>query len=318
MKKRLLVMTPISHIYGLEKLLKKHFKLDKIEYPSNKQIFKIIQNYEIIFTNPNMSKVFLSQELLQKAKKLETICTASTGTNHIDLSYAYKKKIKILSLRDKKKIINKISSTAEHALALIMSKIRNIYEATISVKKENWDYRPFIGRQMNNLNVGIIGYGRLGKMMAKFLLPLAGKIFIYEKNFKIKNLKKKISQVSLKKLISNSDIISLHIHADEKNLNFINSNILNLMKKNVLIVNTSRGEIINETDLVNFLKKNKDATYSTDVLKGEILNKFESKIFKYSKVSNQVLITPHIGGMTSDAQELAYIGVAKKLISNLN
>ncbi len=318
MKKRLLVITPISHIDGLEKLLKKYFKLDKIENPNNKQIFKIIQNYEIIFTNPNMSKVFLSQELLQKAKKLEIICTASTGTNHIDLSYAYKKKIKILSLRDKKKIINKISSTAEHALALMMSKIRNVYEATISVKKENWDYRPFIGRQMNNLNVGIIGYGRLGKMMAKFLLPLVGKIFIYEKNFKIKNLNKKISQVSLKKLISNSDIISLHIHADEKNLNFINRNILNLMNKNVLIVNTSRGEIINEIDLVNFLKKNKDATYATDVLKGEITNKFESKIFKYSKVSNQVLITPHIGGMTSDAQKLAYMGIAKKLISNLN
>ena len=318
MKKRLLVMTPISHITGLEKLLKKYFKLDKIENPSNKQIFKIIQNYEIIFTNPNMSKVFLSQELLQKAKKLEIICTASTGTNHIDLSYAYKKKIKILSLRNKKKIINKISSTAEHALALMMSKIRNVYEASVSVKKENWDYRPFIGRQMNNLNIGIIGYGRLGKMMAKFLLPLVAKIFIYEKNFKIKNLGKKISQVSLKKLISNSDIISLHIHADEKNLNFINRNILNLMNKNVLIVNTSRGEIINEIDLVNFLKKNKDATYATDVLKGEIKNKFESKIFKYSKVSNQVLITPHIGGMTSDAQKLAYMGIAKELISNLN
>jgi len=311
-------MTPISHIAGLERLLKKYFKLDKIENPSNKQIFKIIQNYEIIFTNPNMSKVFLSQELLQKAKKLETICTASTGTNHIDLSYAYKKKIKILSLRNKKKIINKISSTAEHALALMMSKIRNVYEASVSVKKENWDYRPFIGRQMNNLNIGIIGYGRLGKMMAKFLLPLVAKIFIYEKNFKIKNLGKKISQVSLKKLISNSDIISLHIHADEKNLNFINRNILNLMNKNVLIVNTSRGEIINEIDLVNFLKKNKDAKYATDVLKGEIKNKFESKIFKYSKVSNQVLITPHIGGMTSDAQKLAYMGIAKELISNLN
>ena len=311
-------MTPISHIAGLERLLKKYFKLDKIENPSNKQIFKIIQNYEIIFTNPNMSKVFLSQELLQKAKKLEIICTASTGTNHIDLSYAYKKKIKILSLRNKKKIINKISSTAEHALALMMSKIRNVYEASVSVKKENWDYRPFIGRQMNNLNIGIIGYGRLGKMMARFLLPLVGKILIYEKNFKIKNLGKKISQVSLKKLISNSDIISLHIHADEKNLNFINRNILNLMNKNVLIVNTSRGEIINEIDLVNFLKKNKDAKYATDVLKGEIKNKFESKIFKYSKVSNQVLITPHIGGMTSDAQKLAYMGIAKELISNLN
>ena len=88
------------------------------------------------------------------------------------------------------------------------------------------------------------------------------------------------------------------------------------MKKNVLIVNTSRGEIINELDLVKFLKKNKDAKYSTDVLRGEVLNKFESKILKYSKSSNQVLITPHIGGMTKDAQELAYIGIAKKLISN--
>ena len=87
------------------------------------------------------------------------------------------------------------------------------------------------------------------------------------------------------------------------------------MNKNVLIVNTSRGEIINEIDLVNFLKKNKDAKYATDVLKGEIKNKFESKIFKYSKVSNQVLITPHIGGMTSDAQKLAYMGIAKELIS---
>ena len=318
MKKRLLVMTPISHINGLEKILKKYFTIDKVEDPTDIQVFKIVHKYEIIFTNPNMSKVFLSQKLLQKAKKLEVICTASTGTNHIDVNFAHKKKIKIISLRDNKKIINKISSTAEHALTLMMSKIRNVYEATVSVKKGNWDYRPFIGRQMNNLNVGVIGYGRLGKMIVKFLFPLVNKIFVYEKNFKIKNLNKKIFQVSLKALLSNSDIISLHIHADEKNVDFINKKTLRLMRNNVLIVNTSRGEIINELDLVNFLKKNKDARYSTDVLKGEILNKFKSKIFKYSKVSDQVLITPHIGGMTLDAQELAYIGITKKLISNFN
>src|SRR6056300_502148 len=111
MKKRLLVMTPISHINGLEKLLKKYFKLDQIDNPSKNQIFKIIQNYEIIFTNPNMSKVFISKKILQKAKKLKIICTASTGTNHIDIDFSKKKKIKILSLRSNKKIINKISST---------------------------------------------------------------------------------------------------------------------------------------------------------------------------------------------------------------
>ena len=74
--------------------------------------------------------------MLQKAKKLKIICTASTGTNHIDIDFSKKKKIKILSLRSNKKIINKISSTAEHALTLIMSKMRNVFEAATSVKKE--------------------------------------------------------------------------------------------------------------------------------------------------------------------------------------
>ena len=120
-----------------------------------------------------------------------------------------------------------------------MSKIRNVNEAALSVKKGNWDYRPFIGRQMNNLNVGIIGYGRLGKMLTRYLSPLVNKILIYEKNFKIKNLNKKILQVSLKKLLTISDVISLHIHADQKNINFINKKKLSLMKKDILIVNTS-------------------------------------------------------------------------------
>ena len=89
-------------------------------------------------------------------------------------------------------------------LLLVMSKIRNVNEAALSVKKGNWDYRPFISGQMNNLNVGIIGYGRLGKNV-DYLSPLVNKILIYEKNFKIKNLKK-ILQVSLKKLLNISDV----------------------------------------------------------------------------------------------------------------
>ncbi len=319
MKKKLLAITPISHIRGLESFLKRHFDLDKFEDPTQEVLLKIIHKYEIIFTNPNMSKIYLSDKIIKKAKKLKVICTASTGTNHIDLDYTKKKKIKVLSLRNEKKIINQISSTAEHALALIMATVRNINKANMSVKRGYWDYRPFIGRQINNLIIGVIGYGRLGKMIVKYLIPLAKKILVYEKKkLNMKNFNKKVSQVSLKKLFTNSDVITLHIHADKQNLNFINKKTLHLMKKNILIVNTSRGEIINELDLVNFLKKNKGSKYSTDVLKGEILNKFKSEIYKYSKISDQVLITPHIGGMTLDAQELAYMGIAKKLISTFN
>tara|TARA_B100000787_G_scaffold168350_1_gene156944 strand:- start:446 stop:1402 length:957 start_codon:yes stop_codon:yes gene_type:complete len=316
MKKKILVITPISHINGLEELLKKHFILTKLDDPNKKQVLKIVHKYDVIFTNPNMSKVFISKEIMNKGKKLSSICTASTGTNHIDLKFAKKNNVKVISLRNNKNIINKISSTAEHALSLMLAKIRKIPESNQSVKNNIWDYRPFIGRQLNNMKIGIVGYGRLGKMLVKYLLPLAGKIFIYEKQFTIKNVNKKIKQVSLKKLLMESDAISLHIHADKINIDFINKKTLNLMKNNVLIVNTSRGEIINETDLVSFLRKNKKAQYATDVLKGEILDKFNSKVLQYSRNSNQILITPHIGGMTKDAQELAYLGVAKKLILN--
>ncbi len=175
-----------------------------------------------------MSKIYFSEKLLSKAKMLEYICTASTGTNHIDLNYCKNNKIKIISLKKEKKIIQKISSTAEHALTLIFAGLRNLYPAVKSVEKKKWDYRPFIGKQSNYLNFGIIGYGRLGMMVVKFLKPLAKNIFVYERNFKIKIKKNdKIKQVSLNFLLRNSDVISIHIHADEKNKEFIDKKKLN-------------------------------------------------------------------------------------------
>lgn len=313
-KKKLLVITPIQHIDGLHSFLKKNFIVDIISDPKESHLIKIISKYNSIFTNPNMSKVFISKKILKKAKLLESICTASTGTNHIDLDFAKKNRIKIISLRNNLKIINQISSTAEHALSLMLSAVRNIIPSSESVKKNLWDYRPFVGRQLNQLTIGVIGYGRLGKMFTKFLTPIVKNIYVFEKNFQIRLKSKKVISSNLEKLLQKSDVISLHIHADQDNIEFINKNKLMKMKKNVILINTSRGEIINENDLVQFLKKNKEAKYYTDVISDELRNKYKSKIFKYNKKSNQIIITPHIGGMTIDAQKIAYFGAAKKLI----
>ena len=261
-----------------------------------------------------MSNLFLSENNLKHFKDLKCICTASTGTNHIDLKYIKKKKIKLISLRKKLKIISAISSTAELAFTLMMNALRNVKLASESVKNGKWNYLPFVGRQMNYLTIGVIGYGRLGKMFTKFLKPFTKNILIYEKEFKIKDTNR-IYQCSLNKLLKKSDVISLHIHADKKNINFFNYRKLNLLKKNVVVVNTSRGEIINDFDMNNFLKKNKSARYFTDVLNNEIKNKNKSIILKkFRKNSKQILITPHIGGMTEDAQQLAYNGVLEELI----
>ena len=158
----ILVITPIKHIPGVIEILNSVGNITFIDDPSLDDVIKIISNFDAIFTNPNKSKVFIGKELIDAGTKLSVICTASTGTNHIDKKYCKVKNIKVISLTEERKIINKISSTAEHAFALMLSSLRKIPQSFDSVKSFNWDYEPFIGRQLDHLTIGVIGYGRLG------------------------------------------------------------------------------------------------------------------------------------------------------------
>lgn len=304
-KDNLLIITPVKHIKNLSSKFKNFQKIKILENPSYKQVSNIIQNYSVIFTNPNMSNVMIDQRLIDRGKKLKCVTTASTGTVHIDKSYLKRKKIKLISLTKEYKTIEKISSTAEHALALTLSKIRSVVPSSQSVKNGEWNYTKFIGRQFTELKVGIIGYGRLGKKYSKYLLALGSKVFVHDPFKKVKN-KKIIKSKNLKNIFLNCDIISLHLHVNKNTIKMINKKILKFAKKNLLLINTSRGELINENDLINFLNKNPNSSYATDVLADEVKNKKNNKLIKLFKKNNQILITPHIGGMTTEAQEIAY------------
>ena len=305
-----LVITPIDHIKNVKEIIKSYSKIKILNDPSYTEVLREISKYDALFTNPNKSKVFIDKKLIKKAKNLKCITTASTGTNHIDIEFLKKKKIKLICLTQEYPTIRKITSTAEHALALTLAQTRNIIEAANSVKKNEWDYLNFIGRQISNLNVGVIGYGRLGKYYAKYCVALKSKVFIYDPYKKAKY--KNIIQVSnIKKIFNKCDIISLHIHANSENKNLINHSLLKFAKKDLLLINTSRGEIINEKDLLFFLKKNSKAKYATDVISNEIGDKKKNRLINMYKKNNQILITPHIGGMTHEAQEIAYNRVAK-------
>ena len=304
-KNSILIITPIKHIRYLYSKFKDFDKIKILENPSYSEVLSIIKDYSVIFTNPNMSSVLIDKKLIDKGKKLKCVTTASTGTVHIDKSYLKRKKIKLISLTKEYSTIKKISSTAEHALALTLSKIRNVVSSWQSVKDGEWNYTKFIGRQFTELKVGVIGYGRLGKKYSKYLLALGSKVFVYDPFKKIKN-KKIIKCKNLEKIFRNCDIVSLHVHVNKNTINMINKKILSYAKKNLLLINTSRGELINENDLINFLNKNQYFSYATDVLVDEINNKKNNRLLKLFKNNNQLLITPHIGGMTTEAQEIAY------------
>ncbi len=312
METKILVITPIKHINGLEKKLKSFGKLDIYDDPTEKFIKEIIQNYNIIYTNPNKSKVYLGKKLLDKAVNLKVIATASTGTNHIDVDYAKRKKIKVLSLTKDLKTIRKISSTAEHAFCLTLASIRNLIPSIYSVRKGYWDYTKYVGRQMDYLKVGIVGYGRLGKFYAKYCRAFNTGISVYDPYKTIKT--KYINQLnSLDNLLKESDVIAFHVHLNKETYHLLNSKNISKLKKNAVIINTSRGEVVDEKAIINFLKKNKSAKYACDVIENELKKKSESKLIKFSKKTNQIIISPHIGGMTLEAQQIAYHRIADKL-----
>ena len=321
-KKTLLIITKIDTIKGLLAKLKKKYNVHYFPDASLNQLKRMSENEKskisAIFTNPNRSKIKLDQHILRMFSNLDVICTASTGLVHIDVDLCKKKNIHVISLRKDLDVLKNISSTAELAFLLMMLSIRDVITSSKDVRKGNWDCEKFVGRQIDHLKIGVIGFGRLGKMFASYSSAFNAKVYIHDPNIKNTSYYPKYNFTSsIHDLAKKVDIVSLHVHVTKETKEMINKKFLSYCSKNVIIINTSRGEIVNEANLVKFLKKNKNSKYMTDVISNEITSRKQSPIFKEFKnqdTGNQIFITPHIGGMTHDARYLAYHQSVSSLI----
>jgi|TARA_B110000196_G_C21043904_1_gene613869 phosphoglycerate dehydrogenase-like enzyme len=312
MRPKILVITPVQHINGVKETLESFAEVTYLEDPSLQEVIEIIEPYDSIFTNPNKSKVYIGPELIDAAKNLKVICTASTGTNHIDKDYASKKRLPILALTEEREVINRISSTAELAFTLTMVSLRHVVRSHNKALDGEWDYTNYIGRQMNCLTIGVIGYGRLGKMYSNYCKAFGSRVIVYDPYKRVND--SDIEQVDdLDILLTESDVISIHVHVTDETQDMLNDTAFRKLKSDALIVNTSRGDIVNELDLVAFLEKNPDARIATDVIADELRNRLESPLLKYAQKCEQVTITQHIGGMSREAQEIAYGHAATRL-----
>lgn len=309
---KILVITPVRHISGVAKCLEETGQVTFLDDPTPEEVNACIHEYDAIYTNPNKSRVFVGRELIDAANRLKVICTASTGTNHIDKAYAAERGLPILALTEERQVINRISSTAELAFALTMASLRQVVRGHGAVMQGEWDYTRYIGRQMNCLTIGVIGYGRLGQMYADYCKAFGSRVLVYDPYKKVEN--KTIEQVeSLQEMLSVADVVALHVHVTPETEGMIDATLLEHMKEDVLLVNTSRGDIVNEEDLVAFLRARPQARVATDVLRDEVRNRLASPLLRFASESDQVIITPHIGGMTREAQEIAYGHAAKRL-----
>tara|TARA_E500000305_G_scaffold104280_2_gene100482 strand:+ start:451 stop:1389 length:939 start_codon:yes stop_codon:yes gene_type:complete len=297
-------MTPIHHLEGVMEILSSIGNIKYDPYIEKEELKSLLsqQGIEYIFTNPNKQTFILDEEVLANSS-VRVINTASTGLNHIDLDYCENNNIEVWSLTKDYELINDLPSTSELAFALMMALLRKLPTGFEHVKNGGWDYEPFMGRQIKGKTIGIIGYGRLGKIMCKLFDGWGVETLVYDpyvqtKNNNYKNVDKQV-------LLEKCDVIFLHVHVNDETRNMVDEQFLSLMKKGSYLVNTSRGELVDENAIIDSISSNHLAGYATDVITDEFSDYKNSALVQFSK-NNNVIITPHVGGMTWEGQQKAY------------
>jgi D-3-phosphoglycerate dehydrogenase len=304
---KIAVTTPVKHLQGIESLLSTKGEIFYLEEGTKSEVRELLlkENIDVILCNPNQQTYKIDQELLENTT-VSLINTCSTGMNHIDQEYCKLNGIKIYSLTKDYQLINNLPSTSELAFGLLLDLMRNITISNNEVKQnKTWDYLPFVGQQMKDFKVGIVGYGRLGKMIAKYCKAFDAEVYIFDPYSDKSNVKE------LEDLFQICDAVSLHVHVNDETKYMIDYDLLSRNVK--FLVNTSRGEIVKESDVIRALKEGKLWGYGADVIEDEFGDIKDSPFFSLENSKLNYIFTPHIGGMTIQGQTKAYTWAINKL-----
>lgn len=270
----------------LKKKFNKNVKFNKTDKTlKNKELLNFIGDAQRIIIGLEI----INKSIINKLPNLKTIVKYGVGLDKIDLNYLKKKNIKLIHFPG----FNK-RSVSELVLSFMLSKSRNLYGHFNETKNNTWKNKT--GNLVTKKKIGVIGCGNVGKDLIKILKPFNNEIYINDvENMRNFARKYNLNNSSKKNIFKNCDFISIHIPYNEKNKNIINNDYLSLMKDNSTLINTSRGNIVDENDLYKNLKKKKIFSYF-DVLSIEPLNK-NNKLIKLENF----FLSPHIGGSTLES-----------------
>lgn len=298
----------LGHLPEAKKTLEEAFDVQYIP-PTPQAIEAHISGADAYFA---ALQVRLTKELIEKAPRLKAIATPSTGLDHIDIQAVEMRGIAVLGLKDDRELLDRITSTAELAWSLILSCSRRIPEAFEAVRKGIWGRDLYRGHQIAYKTLGILGCGRLGTIMAQYGRAFRMKIIGHDvRPVTLPG----IEMVSFEELVQKADILTIHIHLTPENRKLINWDVLNRMKPGAILINTSRGAIIDEGALLEALKSG-TLTAGVDVIDGEWGEEIgRHPLVEYARSHENLIITPHVGGVTYEAQEMAYGAAAQKLVT---
>lgn len=251
------------------------------------------------------SKTFITKELLEKTKNLEVIVTCTSGFEHIDLIETEKSNITVMYTPDAN-----ARAASELTWSLLMAANRQIAAANKSTKAGEWNREALLGHELSFKTIGIVGLGRIGRQVASFanafgMEVLAFDPYVDESVF----TNAKAQRVGYEEILKTSDFLTFHVPATRETRNMLNRSHYEITQPNLIVINTSRGQVIQEDDLVAALQGNKIKFAALDVFSKEPLSR-ESKLLKCPNV----ILTPHIGAYTEEAFLKASLAGAQRII----
>jgi D-3-phosphoglycerate dehydrogenase len=255
--------------------------------------------------------------LMDHAPRLRIIASATTGLNHIDLAEATRRGIQVLSLKGEGDFLSRITATAEMTWALLLALLRRLPAAAAHTRDGQWDRDLFIGRELRGKTLGVIGYGRLGRIVAGYGTAFRMRVLACDRQpFAAPD---GVQAVSLAELLSASDIISLHANHEPANVRMIGADAFAAMQSTAVFVNTARGELVDEDALLAALRDGRLAGAALDVLEGErgadgawLRGR---PLHAYAQAHDNLLLTPHIGGACVDSMHETELFMAGKIVA---
>ena len=309
MQKKRVFLTRTLHEFALKELKKKYqIEVHTGKIPIPKNILKNkIKNIDGLICFPYDK---IDNELIDFGSNLKVISTYSVGFDHIDIDYAKKKKIRVGYTP---KVLT--DATADLAFGLMLDLVRRISEGDRLIRNGKWKQifgaYDYVGIDLQGKTLGILGMGRIGSTLAKRAKVFDMKIIYHNRNRISKNKEKTlgVKYVSQNKLITQSDILSIHVPHTTETDQMFNNKIFKKMKNSSFLINTSRGKIVNEKDLSAALKNKIISGAGLDVFESEPIGKNHP----FTKISN-IILAPHIGSSSKETRE----EMAKIAVKNLN
>ena len=303
----LILVTDNIHLSFFKELEGSNIEIDYRPEIDQQGILGIIHDFDGIVIN---SKTTADKALIDKGKKLRFIARMGSGMEIVDTDYAKQKGIACISSPEGNR-----DAVAEYAIGALFSLLRNIHAAHSEVKNSLWEREKNRGIEIGGKTIGIYGYGNTGSEFANRLAGFNVRVLAYDK-YKTGFSDGHVKDSTPEEIFEKADVLSLHLPLTRETQYLVDHSFLSRFKKHIWLINTSRGQTINTTDLLKAIREGKVLGAVLDVLENEKINQLnseEKKWFEDLVKERRVLLTPHIAGLTREAKEKIARVLAQKI-----